>query len=156
QAVRWAVERGVAPRFIDLPLAWSLALQESSPGATPEPTSDAPSAEATAPLDEMALRLERDPIGLLAEAGGYEGGESWWRDVIEENPAPGPIFAAVADAMAALRAAATAPKGREAAREAHMRLAIAQALKETDGPVAVICGAWHVPALAADVAVTAD
>ena len=28
-----------------------------------------------------------------------------------------------------------------------MRLAIAAALKETDGAVAVVCGAWHVPAL---------
>ena len=28
-----------------------------------------------------------------------------------------------------------------------MRLAIADALKETDGPIAAVCGAWHVPAL---------
>jgi hypothetical protein len=28
-----------------------------------------------------------------------------------------------------------------------MRLAIASAFQETDGPVAVVCGAWHVPAL---------
>ena len=36
---------------------------------------------------------------------------------------------------------------REQQREAHMRLAIADALKETDGPIAAVCGAWHVPAL---------
>src|SRR5579862_1533773 len=88
QAVRWAVAHDIAPRFIDLPLAWSLA----PPEAAPEPADDAPPTTA-APVDEMAWRLERDPIGLLAEAGGYEDGESWWRDVIEENPAPGPIFA---------------------------------------------------------------
>jgi Family of unknown function (DUF5682) len=35
----------------------------------------------------------------------------------------------------------------EAAREAHMRLEIARAVKEHDGPIAVVCGAWHVPAL---------
>ncbi len=37
----------------------------------------------------------------------------------------------------------------EAQREAHMRLEIAAARKEFDGPIAVVCGAWHVPALQA-------
>src|SRR5437764_1215752 len=62
----------------------------------------------------------RDPIGTLARAAGYEDGESWWSDVIEQNPAPGPIFAAVADAMAALREGETRLPEREAKREAHM------------------------------------
>ena len=53
-------------------------------------------------------------------AGGYEDGESWWRDVIEENPEPGPVFAAIADAMTALREAATPPVGpRGGARGAY-------------------------------------
>ncbi|MEU8136258.1 DUF5682 family protein [Streptodolium elevatio] len=37
----------------------------------------------------------------------------------------------------------------EAAREAHMRLAVAAAYKQGFREVAVVCGAWHVPALAA-------
>ena len=41
-------------------------------------------------------------------------------------------------------------------REAHMRLAIAAALKETDGAVAVVTGAWHVPALRRKVAAGDD
>ncbi|WTW97028.1 DUF5682 family protein [Streptomycetaceae bacterium NBC_01309] len=36
----------------------------------------------------------------------------------------------------------------ESAREAHMRLAIAAAYKQGFREVAVVCGAWHVPALA--------
>ena len=151
QAVRWAIDHGVSPRFIDLPFAWSLA-----PPVPAEEPADAPAPANAPPVDDMTLRLERDPIGLLAEAGGYEDGESWWRDVIEENPAPGPIFAAVADAMSALRASAPQPQGREAAREAHMRLAISEALKNAGGPVAVVCGAWHVPALTADVSAARD
>ena len=50
-------------------------------------------------------------------AAGYDDGESWWSNVIEENPAPGPVFAAVADAMAALRAESGTVSAREAARE---------------------------------------
>jgi hypothetical protein len=143
QAARWAVRHKAAVRFIDLPASWRLAPREaenaepSEPAAPPNP-------------------LERDPIGVLAQAAGYEDGESWWRDVIEENPAPGPVFAAVADAMAALRDAAPAPTEHEAAREAHMRLEIAKAAKETQGAVAVVCGAWHVPALQQKVTAAAD
>lgn len=138
QAACWALRHGAAMRFIDLPASWRLA-----PKDTPdeEPPADP---------------LRRDPIGALAAAGGYEDGESWWRDVIEENPAPEPVFAAIAEAMAALRDAATPVHGLEAAREAQMRLAIAQAGKETEGAVAVVCGAWHAPALARKVAATAD
>jgi orotidine-5'-phosphate decarboxylase len=41
-------------------------------------------------------------------------------------------------------------------REAHMRLAVASALGETQGAVAVVCGAWHVPALRRKVAASED
>ena len=68
---------------------------------------------------------------------------------IEENPAPGPVFTAIADAMAALREDASPPDAYEAAREAHMRLEIAKERKASEGAVAVVCGAWHVPALTA-------
>ena len=58
--------------------------------------------------------------------------------------------------MTALRAETRALSGREAAREAHMRLEIARAAKESEGPIAVVCGAWHVPALAARHSLAAD
>ncbi len=152
QAACWAVRNGATLRFIDLPAGWTLAVP-------PEPEPSEASAEKggkAPPIDEIAVRLERDPIGLLAEAGGYEDGESWWRDVIEENPASEAVFAAVADAMAVLREAAAPVEGREAAREAHMRLEIARAAREADGTVAVVCGAWHVPALQAKIQPSQD
>jgi hypothetical protein len=155
QAARWAVRNGAALRFIDLPSCWRLAPPENAP----PPDAGVETTLETQRPDESEARahtLEHDPIGALAAAGGYEDGESWWRDVVEENPAPGPIFAAIADAMSALRDAAAPAAGREAAREAHMRLEIAKAAKETDGAVAVVCGAWHVPALQAKAAAAAD
>ena len=138
QAVRWAVRHGAMLRFIDLPASDRL-------GARHDETEEA--------ADDP---VSRDPIGTLAAAAGYDDGESWWSDVIEENPDPGPIFAAVADAMSALRGEGERLSTREAAREAHMRLEIGRAAKECDGPVAVVCGAWHVPALAAKHVTKAD
>ena len=158
QAACWAKRRGAVMRFIDIPASSRLApaKREGVSGGTPGEAS----AEENAPTAESepgsAHPIERDPIGALAAAGGYEDGESWWRDVIEENPEPSPVFGAIAEAMTALREAAPVPKGHEAAREAHMRLAIAKAAKESDGPIAVVCGAWHVPALEAKVPAGAD
>ncbi|UPT62546.1 MAG: DUF5682 family protein [Hyphomonadaceae bacterium JAD_PAG50586_4] len=160
QATRWAVQNGAALRFIDLPASWRLAPSEPAPSmdAQDEQSAAAPDASPTAPIEAPSaqMTLERDPIGALALAAGYEDGESWWRDVVEENPEPGPVFAAIADAMSALRDAASAPEGFEAAREAHMRLEISKATKQTEGPVAVVCGAWHVPALQSKASATAD
>jgi hypothetical protein len=150
QAVCWAARRGAGARFIDIPASWRLA----APGQADE-VGRGPKESALAGETEPSP-LERDPIGVLAAAGGYEDGESWWRDVIEENPAPTPIFAAISEAMTALREASSPPQGQEAIREAHMRLEIAKATKETDGPVAVVCGAWHAPALHVKTAAAAD
>lgn len=147
QAALWALHHGAACRFIDLPSAWRV----------PPPTDGQDEEEeALPPATAEPDPLQRDPVGVLAKAAGYEDGESWWRDFIEENPEPGPVFAAVAEAMAVLREAAPPPDDREAAREAHMRIEIARARRETDGPVAVVCGAWHVPALSAKMPLSAD
>ncbi len=158
QAVCWSVRNGVPVRFIDLPVSWHLPREnrdredgeesEDEPSDGNEPAENAaetPQPAENAPEEDRSLR--RDPIGALAHAAGYEDGESWWQDVIEENPAPGPVFEAVSDAMTALRAQAGSLPAREAAREAHMRLEIAHSAKQTDGRIAVVCGAWHVPAL---------
>lgn len=142
QAVVWAVRHGIALRFIDLPAADRLAPEE-----------EGPLADAHAQVEDP---IARDPIGALARAAGYDDGESWWRDVIEENASTEPVFAAVAEAMTALRAETVRLPPYEAAREAHMRLEIAKAAKDSQGPIAVVCGAWHVPALVARHSATAD
>lgn len=157
QAVKWAVARGVPVRFIDLPVAWRVPppvegqeVAEDSADAPDEAAAEIPDEPEEDPAAiSPGAEIVRDPIGALARAAGYEDGESWWSHVIEENPDPGPIFAAVADAMGALREDVPPPEGFEAAREAHMRLEIAKSAKASEGPVAVVCGAWHVPALTA-------
>jgi hypothetical protein len=172
QAMLWASRHGRPAAFIDLPAAHKLAAAEAlrappipddaaGKDATDAPTEAEPAAEAEKPANEAAeatTRIRRDPLGALAAIAGYDDGEAWWNAFIEHS-APGPqIFAAISDAMSELRvhAAATpdaSPPGElEEQREAHMRLAIADALKETEGEIAVICGAWHVPALRRKVA----
>jgi hypothetical protein len=162
QAVLWAVRKKAAVRFIDLPSSERLPSTPSpQPDAEGEPddgTATTADREETAEAQHLAENVAaepphmRDPIGTLARAAGYEDGESWWSDLIEQNPAPGPIFAALADAMTALREGEAGLPQFEAKREAHMRQAIAAAGKEFDGQIAVVCGAWHVPALKAAVA----
>lgn len=54
-----------------------------------------------------------------------------------------------AEMMTALRdAAGPLADALEARREAHMRSAIRQAVKEGRERIAIVCGAWHVPVLA--------
>ncbi|MEU8824165.1 DUF5682 family protein [Streptomyces sp. NPDC048636] len=155
-AIRWALARDVPVRFIDLPAANSLAMAateradpERVPGPDPGP----------------AGRVRLDPLAALAEAAGYDDPERWWEDVVEHRgggSGPDPIaplapFAAVGEAMAALRAE-YGDGGHEddAVREAHMRLRLRDARREFGDEVAVVCGAWHVPALSRRTTVTAD
>ena len=134
QAIRWAVDHGAALQFIDLPAAVTLAREGAA--------------------DEAAPALRRDPLAALAEAAGHEDPESWWNDMFELPGQETDAFAAITRAMTALRDGQP-PEGDDIPREAQMRLAIAAAAKG-EGPVAVVCGAWHVPALLARVSKAAD
>ncbi|GAA3165691.1 MULTISPECIES: DUF5682 family protein [Streptomyces] len=160
-ALQWALEREVPVRFIDLPAAHSLAMPEPEPG--PEETPGPGDASAPAPkAPDAALRT--DPLGALARAAGYDDAEAWWEDVVEHRTAAGPgaadalaPFAAVAEAMAALREAyGDGGHPHDPVREAHMRLRLRAAQREFGERVAVVCGAWHVPALTRRTTVTAD
>ncbi|MDR3352278.1 MAG: DUF5682 family protein [Zoogloeaceae bacterium] len=162
QAVLWAVAHAVPVSFIDLPStarqpekkAEAAAGKESEAEDGAEGAAENEAENPHAQHEEAPPREYLDPLGVLAEAAGYQDGESWWSDLIEHNPAPGPVFEAIAEAMAALRENLAETPEFEALREAHMRRAIAAARKEQEGPLAVVCGAWHVPALAAASAAT--
>ncbi|UNZ21756.1 hypothetical protein HC362_12240 [Streptomyces sp. 891-h] len=111
-----------------------------------------------------------DPLAALAEAAGYDDPERWWEDAVEHRgggrgesrearPAdPYEPFAALGEAMAELRAVhGEGGHERDLVREAHMRLRLREARKEFgDAVTAVVCGAWHVPALTETTTVTAD
>nr|WP_097878551.1 DUF5682 family protein [Streptomyces sp. ms184] len=166
-AIRWALDHDVPVRFIDLPAAHSLALKETAPKEPVEGPERAEEAE-----EEVTPVV--DPIRVLAETAGYDDPERWWEDVVEHRAptgetdggatpsdgAPGDAlapFGALAEAMGALRDAyGDGGQPRDAVREAYMRIQLRTARKEFGDGVAVVCGAWHVPALAARTTLAAD
>lgn len=131
QALRYASEQSILVRFCDLAQSHRLA-------ASPDP----------APMQEDAIRA--DPLQWLAHAAGYGDTETWWDHLVEQRRDSLGLFEAVAEMMTAVRAAVDTPLSPlEARREATMRTAIRSAEKEGHARIAVVCGAWHVPALAA-------
>ncbi|MFD9408426.1 DUF5682 family protein [Streptomyces sp. NPDC059989] len=144
-AIRWAQARDVPVRFIDLPAAHSLAA-EGDRQEEREPD---------------AVRL--DPLAVLAETAGYDDPERWWEDVVEHRGADGrrgdPLgaFEALGEAMGALREAyGDGGHARDLVREAYMRQRMRAARREFGDAYAVVCGAWHVPALRAKTTAAAD
>ncbi|KQP08478.1 hypothetical protein ASF28_21100 [Methylobacterium sp. Leaf99] len=149
-AMRHGIAAGATVRFIDLPQAIRLADGFGAPDRGP-PAEAAPEPPAGEKPTPVPAAIRRDPLGELAAAAGYPDGERWWDALIEARAGTdGDVFAAIAEAMAALRAEAEPDPDeafREEAREAHMRTAIRKTA-QAFARVAVVCGAWHVPALA--------
>jgi hypothetical protein len=102
-----------------------------------------------------------DPLGVLAETAGYDDPERWWEDVVEhrgvgKGDALAP-FTVLEEAMGALRETyGSGGHDRDLVREAYMRLQVRAAQREFEDGVAVVCGAWHVPALRRKTTVAAD
>ncbi|MFE5819879.1 DUF5682 family protein [Streptomyces sp. NPDC056479] len=102
-----------------------------------------------------------DPLAVLADVAGYDDPERWWEDVVEHRGmGDGDAFApflGLEEAMGALREAyGSGGHERDLVREAHMRLQLRAAQREFGDDVAVVCGAWHVPALRQKSTVGAD
>jgi hypothetical protein len=158
QALQFGCKHKLATRFMDLPQTHQMALGHA--------------------VFRMPFSpIQADPIGALAAADGFSDGERWWERMVEHRRDGADVFAAIGEAMTALRAEAQVEAAqiqnaasleeeednqedaemlavaremcakREAMREAWMRHTIRQAEKEGFKNIAVVCGAWHVPAL---------
>ncbi|WOX11971.1 DUF5682 family protein [Streptomyces sp. N50] len=129
----------------------------------PDPSASTPSAPgASEPgASDPGTDIRVDPLAVLAEAAGYDDPERWWEDVVEhrgvgERDAFAP-FTALEEAMGALRETyGVGGHERDLVREAYMRLQVRAAQREFEDDVAVVCGAWHVPALRQKASVAAD
>lgn len=165
QALRYAVRNGVPARFMDLPQTHALALAREHEAAVSVQSSDATrEAEAAGESEDRLATdaagdpedlpgLRHDPLDWLGRAAGYGGGEEWWEHTVEQRQDGADLFAAIAEALTAARAETPPPADafearREALREAAMRQTLRAAQKEGRERIAVVCGAWHVPALA--------
>ena len=165
QALRHGTTHGVPTRFIDLPQAVRMAQQKARDEArkaeleAAEKAEDAEiSSETQAPDDDGTLPAHIDPLDALADTAGFADGESWWNHLVEERGTDGDglaLFEAITEAMTVLRDTwphayrGHSEEGRaeEALREAHMRQCVREAQKAGHQRIAVVCGAWHVPAL---------
>ncbi|PWF47935.1 DUF5682 family protein [Massilia glaciei] len=161
QAIRFGQARGVPTRFIDLPLAHTLAQGMTLPAEAADDTDAAPVArsddeaagadDADQASDQVAREPERereDVLAGLARAAGFADTETWWDHLVEQRHDSLELFAAIEEMMTMARdQLARTLSPREARREAHMRQMIRLALKQGHQNIAVVCGAWHVPAL---------
>ncbi len=167
QALRWAVAHGVPVKFMDFPWTHRFALRDEPPPVAGEnqtevapaaPVADPDAGEgggedgesetdtATAATDAA---IRRDPLQVLAEADGYRDSERWWNDRVEERGDAAGMFAAILEAMTAVRTELALPESlEERRREAWMRRVIRETQRDVLGTVAVVCGAWHAPVLA--------
>lgn len=126
-ALRWALARGVDVRFADLPATHSLAGAEHD---------DAP----------RRPRERVDPLTALARAAGYDDPERWWEDAVEHRRTSSLAhFAALREAMEGVRD--TLAGDDDERREAFMRKVIRAEMRGGRERVAVVCGAYHAPAL---------
>lgn len=135
QAARFALGRRCPVRFIDLPHGHRFADSQ-------EEEDDAPGGEAN--------DLRTDPLRPLAVAAGFGDTERWWDHLIESRRGTDlDVFGAVHDMMATLRSELKLPEPlTERRREAYMRKCIRAARAEGFARIAVVCGAYHTPALA--------
>lgn len=143
QAMRHAREHDIPLHFMDLPQAHQLAFDRE----TELDPADG---------DESVA----DPLGAFARAAGFEDGERWWDYLVEQRGGGEEVFQAIAEAMQTLREAEPTAGNwrarREALREAWMRGSLRAAQKQGFQKIAVVCGAWHVPALKRRVTVKED
>lgn len=164
QAVRLAQQK--ARQDAEKTALEALAADTSEEASSPSDTSDTSEKIAAHAIDESHEAQKddefdlnhRDPLDALAQAAGFADGESWWNHLVEERGAHGDsseLFTAIAEAMTVLRQTwpnayrghTEAGRLEEAQREAHMRQCMREAQKAGHQRIAVVCGAWHVPAL---------
>ena len=159
QALQWAAKNRCEVRSFDLPAANYIALDQADLDNLESESADAAdNSEADEPKADREKKQQDnnpsvapvgDPFEYFAQADGYSDGERWWNDKMEERADSASFFEAILEAVTVLR---TELKHKESVRtlqrEACMRRHIRKASKESFENIAVVCGAWHAPALA--------
>ncbi|NER00245.1 MAG: hypothetical protein F6K30_26695 [Cyanothece sp. SIO2G6] len=145
QGIQYALTHHIPVQFIDLPQKHQLAIKQGDD----DPKSPR---ESGLPVPQ----IPSDPLLWLAQSAGFKDSEQWWNYLIEQRQNHTDLFAGILAAMTTLRQEweqtyppnLDKPRDRhQAMREAHMRKMIRQAKKEGFEAIAIICGAWHTPAL---------
>ena len=151
QAMKYALKKDIPVAFMDLPRALSFTLDREGEENTqlsilPKPEDTETEEKRT--LSKAQKKIAKDPFGYLAKLGGYADSERWWEVMFEAADNSETIFPAILEIIDLLRQESEIePPIREQQREAYMRQTIRKAIKNGYQKIAVICGAWHSPAL---------
>ncbi len=140
QAILYANEQNIPFQFFDLPQQQMLMLQQAISNQT-----------------ETAQDYNDPNEDWYAQQFGYSDSEHWWDYWIESRPEQVSVFESVAQMMQMIRAGRPHESPPILLRESAMRLVIDEVLKKNPvQKLAVICGAYHVPALQGQRATKAD
>lgn len=138
QAIQYGLAQGIPVQFMDLPMSMQFQMEDDKKGQLEIPL---PSSENEGPI-------VRDPMGYIAEIAGYSDSERWWEATFEQPDNQEDIFASILELNTALRSELGRQETRHnQVREAYMRKTLRKALSDGYKNVAVVCGAWHAPAL---------
>jgi hypothetical protein len=133
QAIDWAKRNGKNVQFIDLPIGMQLSIEDQT--------------GIRIPTDQT--KWFYDPLGSLSREMGYEDVETWWESYFETLESED-IFKGIHELITHMRSPYNNDHPSERInlyREAFMREQIRVHTKKYKA-IAVICGAWHTPALA--------
>jgi len=155
QAIQYALTQNVPVRFMDLPVAHRIAMRrnEAQVLQQTETSEEATITDELPDSDQEENNSWRyDPLIFLAKAAGYDDSERWWEHMVEERRDSQSLFDAITEAMTQVRQHIEQEINQPASlleqqREAYMRKTIRTAEKQGYQRIAVVCGAWHVPAL---------
>ncbi|MEM1214195.1 MAG: DUF5682 family protein [Bacteroidota bacterium] len=133
QAIQWAAQNEAEIIAMDLPISHQMARRQ-------QPQLQIKTQPTTSPS------LYRDPLGEAARIAGYEDREQWWDITFEQEQDDFALFAAINELIRELRTGHQ-DSPEILLREAYMRKVLRKALKSDAARIAVVCGAWHSPAL---------
>ena len=148
QAIQYALQKDILVQFMDLPQGLHFALNIQEQENTQLSIVEEETTFEKKKLSKADRQLYADPLAYMAQLAGYSDSERWWEVTFEQNIGDQDLFQALLEMMTALRAEikGTLPR-RELLREAFMRKKIREAIKKGYQKIAVVCGAWHAPAL---------
>jgi hypothetical protein len=142
-AIKYAIDNNIPYKAIDMPAA--VAFNQSILDQNKE--------EENEDNDEVftlsSLKYSIDPMSSFAGAAGYNSSEEWWDYFFERyaHSDSAVHFEAIDLAMYEMRAAEMKNEDANEKREAYMREELRKVLNDMYTNVAVICGAWHGPAI---------
>ncbi|MBI1308074.1 MAG: hypothetical protein GC181_15825 [Bacteroidetes bacterium] len=151
-AIRFAQEKDIPVRFMDLPLHHALA----GTGTVTETVTETVTVTVTVTDQEIegytiddkdSEQVKEDPFGYLAKLTGFDDGDLWWEHQVERAETALEVFDGITEVISALREEFPDVQKIDALREAWMRKILKSTEKEGFQNIVVVCGAWHVPAL---------